>query len=49
MANEISNASKTKILLFRPLSQSNITKHLNFRISGQYIEELVKSNILSLS
>ena len=43
-ANEISNASKTKILLFRPKSQSNITKHLNFRISGQYIEELVKSN-----
>ena len=31
-------------MLFRPKSQSNITKHLNFRISGQYIEELVKSN-----
>ena len=42
--NKISlNASKTEIILFRPKSQSNITKHLNFRISGQYIsEELVK-------
>ena len=35
-ANKISlNASKTEIILFRPESQSNITKHLNFRISGQ--------------
>ena len=37
-ANKISlNKSKTKILLFRPKSKRNITKHLNFRISGQYI------------
>ena len=36
--NRISlNTSKTKILLFRPTSTRNITKHLNFRISGQYI------------
>ena len=39
-ANEISNASKTEILLFKPKSQSNITEHLNFRISGQYIERI---------
>ena len=31
------NTSKTEILLFRPKSKRNITKHLNFRISGQYI------------
>ena len=37
-ANRISlNTSKTKILLFRPKSKRNITKHLNLRISGQYI------------
>ena len=36
-ANKISlNASKTSIILFRQKSESNITKHLNFRISGQY-------------
>ena len=31
------NTSKTEILLFRPKSKRNITKHLNFRISGLYI------------
>ena len=31
------NTSKTEMLLFRPKSKRNITKHLNFRISGQYI------------
>ena len=37
-ANRISlNTSKTKTSLFRPKSKRNITKHLNFRISGQYI------------
>ena len=37
-ANRISlNTSKTEILLFIPKSKRNITKHLNFRISGQYI------------
>ena len=37
-ANRISlNTSKTDILLFRPKSKRNITKHLNFKISGQYI------------
>ena len=36
--NKISlNASTTEIILFRPKSQSNITKHFNFRISSQYI------------
>ena len=39
-ANRISsNTSKTKILLFRPKSKRNITKHLNFRISGKYIPQ----------
>ena len=28
------NSSKTQILLFRPKTKRNITKHLNFRISG---------------
>ena len=37
-ANRISlNVSKTEIILFRPKSKQNITKHLNFRISGQKI------------
>ena len=37
-ANRISlNTSKTEILLFRPKSKRNITKHLNFRISRRYI------------
>ena len=31
------NTSKTEILLFIPKSKRNITKHLNLRISGQYI------------
>ena len=26
-----------RVLLFRPKSKRNIAKHLNFRISGQYI------------
>ena len=37
-ANRISlNTSKTEILLFRSQSKRNITEHLNFKISGQYI------------
>ena len=44
-ANRISlNTSKIKILLFRPKSKRNITKHLNLRISGQYIPGKHKSN-----
>ena len=40
-ANKISlNASKTELTLFRPKSQFNITKHLNLRISGEYILNL---------
>ena len=31
------NTSKIEILLFRPKFKRNTTKHLNFRISGQYI------------
>ena len=39
--NKISlNASKTEIILFRPKSQSNITKHLHFRVSSQYIRRI---------
>ena len=48
-ANRISlNTSKTKILLFRPKSKSNITKHLNFRISGQYIPRKAQVKYLGL-
>ena len=48
-ANIISlNASKTEIILFRPKSQSNITKHLNFRISGQYIGRISEVKYLGL-
>ena len=37
-ANGISlNISENEILLFRPKSKRNIKKHLNVRISGQYI------------
>ena len=47
--NKISlNASKTEIILFRPKSQSNITKHLNFRISGQYIRRISEVKYLGL-
>ena len=42
------NASKTEIILFRPKSQSNITKHLNFRISGQYIGRISEVKYLGL-
>ena len=31
------NTSKAEVLLFRPKSKRNITKHLNFRIKGHYI------------
>ena len=48
-ANKISlNPSKTEIILFRPKSQSNITKHLNFRISGQYIGRISEVKYLGL-
>ena len=49
-ANTISlNTSKTEILLFRPKSKRNITKHLNFRISGQYIPRKTKVKYLGLT
>ena len=48
-ANRISiNASKTEIILFKPKSWANITKHLNFRISGQQIERINQVKYLSL-
>ena len=48
-ANKISlNARKTEIILFRPKSQSNITKHLNFRLSSQYIERISEVKYLGL-
>ena len=47
--NKISlNASKTEIILFRPKSQSNITKHLNFRINSQYIGRISEVKYLGL-
>ena len=46
--NKILNTSKTEIILFRWKSQSNITKHLNFRISGQYIERISEVRYLWL-
>ena len=49
-ANRISlNTSKTEILLFRPKSKRNITKHLNFRISGQYIPQTTQVKYLGLT
>ena len=48
-ANRISlNACKTAILLFRPTSKRNITKHLHFRISGQYIPRKTQVKCLDL-
>ena len=47
-ANKILNASKTEIILFRPKSQSNITKHLSFIISGQYIGRISEVKYLGL-
>ena len=43
------NTSKTEILLLRPKSKTNITKHLNFRISGQYIPWKTQVKYLSLT
>ena len=43
------NTSKTKILLFGPKSKRNITKHLNFRISGQYILRATQVKYLDLT
>ena len=37
-----------QIILFRPKSWANITKHLNFRISGQQIERINQVKYLSL-
>ena len=48
-ANKISlNASKTEIILFRPKSQSNISKHLNFSINGQYVKRISEVKYLGL-
>ena len=47
-ANKISlNTSKTEIIIFRP-KQKQITKHLNFRISGQKINTCSKVRYLSV-
>ena len=49
-ANRISlSTSKTKILLFRAKSKRNITKHLNFRISGQCIPQKIQVKYLGLT
>ena len=49
-ANRISlNTGKTKILLLRPKSKRNTTKHLNFRISGQYIPQTTQVKYLCLT
>ena len=49
-ANSISlNTSKTEILLFRSQSKRNITEHLNFRISGQYIPRKIQFKYLGLT
>ena len=49
-ANRISlNTSKTEILLFRPKSKRNITKHLNFRISGQCVPQTTQVKYLGLT
>ena len=48
--NRISlNTSKTKTILFRPKSKRNIRKHLNFRISGQYIPRKTQVEYLGLT
>ena len=47
-ANKISlNTSKTEIIIFRP-KQKQITKHLNFRISGQTINTCSKVRYLGI-
>ena len=49
-ANRISlNTSKTKILLLRPKFKRNIAKHLNFRISCQYIPQISQVKYLGLT
>ena len=49
-ANRISlNTSKIKILLFRPKSKRNITKHLNFTISVHYISQITQIKYLELA
>ena len=49
-ANRVSlNTSKTKILLFRHKSKRNITKYLNFRISGRYIPQKTQVKYLGLT
>ena len=42
------NPSKIEIILFRPKSPSNIIKHLNFRINGQYIRRINEVKYLRL-
>ena len=47
-ANRISiNANKTELIIFRPKNKS-ITKHLNFRISGQKINPVNKAKYLGI-
>ena len=48
-ANRISlTASKTEIIPFRPKTKT-ITKHLNFRISGQKINIVKRTSYMELS
>ena len=48
-ANKISlDVSKTNTVSFRPKSQANITKYLNFRISGHRVERIIKVIYLGL-
>ena len=42
-----SNASKTEIILFRPKIKT-ITKHLNFRISGQKVNIVKQTKYLGI-
>ena len=49
-ANRISlNIGKTEILLFRPKSKTNLTKYLNFRISGLYVLRTTQMKYLGLT
>ena len=43
------NTSKAEVLLFRPKSKRNITKHLNFRINDQYIPRKTQVKYLGLT
>ena len=42
------NATKAEIILFGPKFRANLTKHLNFRISGQRVEKINEVKYLGL-